>query len=90
MRYFTLLFALLLCTCVSAQNALQGTITDQATGEALPFASIYVQETQTGTASNADGEFYVQLGSGTYTVVFPVLGLRNTGKESEWLAAVGR
>ena len=81
MRHFALLLSLFMCTCVSAQGTLRGTITDQATGEALPFASIYVQETQTGTASNADGEYYVTLGGGTNTVIFQYLGYETQAKQ---------
>ncbi|NJC28169.1 DUF5686 and carboxypeptidase regulatory-like domain-containing protein [Neolewinella antarctica] len=69
-----LLLSVFAGTGVRAQNVLTGVITDQETGEPLPFASIYVQETQTGSASNANGEYYVRLGGGVNTVIFQYLG----------------
>ena len=83
MARFTLLFTLFLCTCglAHSQNYLSGTITDQATGEPLPFASIYVQETQTGAASNADGEYQITLKAGTNTVIFQYLGYQTEVKK---------
>jgi len=71
--YFTLLFLSALCTCVSAQT-LTGRITDADTGEPLPFASIYVEQSKSGAASNADGYFQVKLGSGSSRVIFQYLG----------------
>lgn len=73
MRFFTLLFLTLLCTCVRAQT-LTGRITDAESGEPLSFASIYVEQTKSGTASNAEGYFQVRLASGTNRVVFSYLG----------------
>ncbi|MBC6996339.1 DUF5686 and carboxypeptidase regulatory-like domain-containing protein [Neolewinella lacunae] len=79
MRVLTLLFVLFLCTCVRAQT-LTGRITDAETGEPLPFASIYVQQTQSGTASNADGDFQVRLAAGSNTVIFQYLGYQTQVK----------
>lgn len=73
MRFFTLLLLLLLGTGVRAQ-VLSGRITDANTGEPLPYASIYVEQTKSGTASNADGYFQVKLAAGTNQVVFSYLG----------------
>ncbi len=73
MRFFPLLLLLLLCTGVRAQ-VLSGRITDANSGEPLPYASIYVEKTKSGTASNADGYFQVKLGPGTNQVVFSYLG----------------
>lgn len=53
---------------------LTGTVTDQASGEALPYASIYVQETGTGATSNVDGRYELRLREGINTVVFQYLG----------------
>ncbi|OAV43574.1 DUF5686 and carboxypeptidase regulatory-like domain-containing protein [Lewinella sp. 4G2] len=85
MKRFLPFFFLLLGTCGSAQlmaqAVLTGTITDQATGEPLPFASIYVQETKTGSASNANGQYNVKLAPGTNNVVFQYLGYQTLVKQ---------
>jgi len=79
MRLLSLLSLIFLCTCVSAQS-LSGRITDAETGDPLPFASIYVQETQSGAASNADGYFQVKLKGSSNTVVFQYLGYQTQVK----------
>ena len=76
MRFLTLLLVLFLCTGVRAQT-LTGRITDAVSGEPLPFASIYVASTKSGTASNADGYFRVKLGPGNNQVVFSYLGYQS-------------
>ncbi|MEL7162517.1 MAG: DUF5686 family protein, partial [Bacteroidota bacterium] len=71
-RILTLLLLTVLGTGVRAQS-LTGRLTDADTGEPLPFASIYVEATKSGAASNADGYFRIQLG-GSSRVVFSYLG----------------
>ncbi len=68
-----LLVLLLLSAGISAQT-LSGTIRDQTSGEPLPFASIYVQDTGTGAVSNENGLFSVRLKGGENTVIFQYLG----------------
>jgi hypothetical protein len=72
-RCCTLLLALFLCTCVRAQT-LTGTVTDAQTGEPLPFASIYVEKTKSGTASNAEGQYQLRLSGGANRIIFQFLG----------------
>lgn len=73
MRFLTLLLLTVLCTGVRAQM-LSGRITDANSGDPLPYASIYVEQTKSGTASNADGYFQVKLAAGSNRVVFSYLG----------------
>ncbi|MEM1359052.1 MAG: DUF5686 and carboxypeptidase regulatory-like domain-containing protein [Bacteroidota bacterium] len=63
-----------------AAQSLSGRITDAETGEPLPFASIYVEQSKSGTASNADGYFQVKLAPGTNRVVFQYLGYQTQVK----------
>jgi hypothetical protein len=70
---FYWVIALVLPTTVSAQT-LTGRITDEATGEPLPYASIYVQETGKGATTNLEGRYEVPLRAGNNTVVFQYLG----------------
>lgn len=72
---FILLIGLACCAfpyAVQAQG-LKGKIVDN-TGESLPFASISVVGTDKGTASNAEGEFYLALTPGTHRIRFQYLG----------------
>jgi len=60
-----------------AQGTLRGTIYDEALGETIPFANVYVVESQGGTTSDLDGTYSYDLDSGIYSVEFSYLGLAN-------------
>jgi len=68
------LFLWLLAGSNYAQNYLvSGTITDN-TGEAVPFANVYLKGTTRGTTSNEQGNYTLKLASGNYTLVFQHVG----------------
>lgn len=70
----TLLSLLFCCPLLLAAQGFTGTITSARTGEPLPYASIYVKETGSGTVTNEDGRYQLKLGGGNYTLVFQYLG----------------
>lgn len=45
-------------------------------GDPLSFATIYVRNIETGTASNIDGKYEIRLTSGKYDVVFQYMGYK--------------
>jgi TonB-dependent starch-binding outer membrane protein SusC len=58
-----------------AQNGrIIGAVTDRATGETLPGASIIVEGTTTGTVTNVDGRYDLSVPAGNITVVASFLG----------------
>ncbi len=60
---------------VSAAGRIQGTVTDEQTGLAIPNANIMVQGTTIGTATDGDGSFFIlNVPSGTYTVEVSFIG----------------
>lgn len=67
-----LFFIFFISGSLSAQ-VLKGTISS-SDGETIPFASIYIKQLTTGTTSNLNGEYSIQLGPGDYDVVFQALG----------------
>ncbi len=72
-RIFILLTSLVLTSpAISlAQNVtLKGKITDQDTRKPIPFVNVGIKDKHTGTISNANGEYSLELHKGTYTVVF--------------------
>lgn len=71
-----LLLFLFLSTGLYAQNKVQlsGKITDEASGEALYGASIYIKETASGVISSANGAYTVSLVPGTYNLKINFLG----------------
>ena len=67
MKKLRLMFAAILVFCsvaVSAQNiTVKGTVTDAATGEPVPFATIQIEGTTSGTSSDVDGAYTLSVPS---------------------------
>jgi iron complex outermembrane receptor protein len=74
---FTALFALLLPVLASAQFSVSGKITDQQTGDALPGATVTLQNLSISTISNAGGKYaFKNIKSGNYTLTVTYLGYK--------------
>ncbi|MFK8055123.1 MAG: DUF5686 and carboxypeptidase regulatory-like domain-containing protein [Saprospiraceae bacterium] len=70
-------FSVLLSSAAIAQG-IEGKVLDQ-NGSAVPYANIFVEEAQTGTSSDADGDFLLRLPSkGDYRVIVSALGYTST------------
>ncbi|MCK9412958.1 MAG: DUF5686 and carboxypeptidase regulatory-like domain-containing protein [Prolixibacteraceae bacterium] len=74
MRKFLILFSLfwLLANLASGHN-LKGNIKDKS-GQPIPFATVFFKEGSQGTTTNENGDFEIQLPSGSYTVTYRSLG----------------
>ena len=65
---------LLIASVAFAQNMrVQGTIKDAATGEGIPFASVVVRGTSTGTSSDANGVYSINVPANA-TLEFSAIG----------------
>ncbi len=73
------LLALLCSHAVLSQN-LQGKVVDTS-GEPIPAASIFIQETRQGLVCNLEGEFRTKLVPGTYHCEFRCMGYEAQEKE---------
>ena len=72
---FAALFALLLPILASAQFSISGKVTDQQTGEALPGATITIQNQTANAVANAQGNYRIEnLKSGSYSVKASYVG----------------
>ncbi|MCC9136375.1 DUF5686 and carboxypeptidase regulatory-like domain-containing protein [Pontibacter silvestris] len=76
MHLLSLLLWLVFVPALSHGTGLKGRITDE-NGKGLPFASIYIKEISSGTASNDQGYYQLQLKAGTYTLEFKYVGYRS-------------
>ena len=76
MRKFShVLLFILLPVFVMAQHTVSGTVTDAATGDALPGANVVVDGTNMGAAATADGSFSISnVPAGSYTITASVIG----------------
>ncbi|MBC5994794.1 DUF5686 and carboxypeptidase regulatory-like domain-containing protein [Pontibacter cellulosilyticus] len=73
--YLSLLLLLMFVPMLAQAGILKGRVTDE-NGQGLPFASIYINETASGTATNDQGYYQLQLEPGTYSLEFKYVGYR--------------
>ena len=67
---------ILMCATLQAQTfTLSGTIT-AGNAEPIPFATVLVKNTSKGSSANSDGQYTLNLSSGTYDVLFKAIGYR--------------
>ena len=64
----------LFCLQSYAQTIVTGTITDQATGEAIPGVSILAKGTTVGTSTAIDGTYRLNVPTNSKTLVFSFVG----------------
>ncbi|RRO20323.1 TonB-dependent receptor [Flavobacteriaceae bacterium 14752] len=69
-----LLSIVLTSTVFAQQGRIQGTIQDGELNDILPFANVIIKGTQTGTTSDFEGKYSIELEPGTYTVEFSYVG----------------
>lgn len=79
MRFrFIPFFFLVICFQSAAQ--IKGTVVDY-NNQPLPFVNIYIENTYSGTTSNTDGDYELNVSKpGNYTVVFKFLGFKTLKK----------
>lgn len=71
-----------------AQNiSVKGVVTDAATGEGVPFASIQVKGTTTGTSTDADGNYTINVPRNA-TLIFSSIGYLNQEAAVEGRAVI--
>lgn len=74
MKRIIIVFTLMLVGI--AQSQIRGTVKD-LNGEALPYVNIYIQNSYTGTTSNAEGQYEINISKpGNYAIVFQFLGFK--------------
>jgi TonB-linked SusC/RagA family outer membrane protein len=87
MKKFTLLLLLLSSVLrplgAFAQAVIKGVVTDATRGDKLPGVSIVVKGTTTGTSSNVDGSYTLQLPTPEATLVFSFVGYQTTERSTK-------
>jgi len=74
--YLRIIFLFILITnssTVAFSSFIKGTIIN-ASGEPLPFATIYVKNTTYGVTTNSDGEYYIELNPDNYVIIYSYVG----------------
>jgi len=81
-RIFHIILFLLVAASIMGQHQISGIVINVANGERISFANIFVLKLNTGTACNENGEFIINLPSGTHNINISAVGF-----ESETLLA---
>ncbi len=68
-----ILTALIFIPTLVTSQGIKGIVTDDS-NVSIPYTTIYLKQTTTGTTTNEQGEFEINLEPGTYQVVFQALG----------------
>ncbi len=77
MKLFFTALAMLIASVAFAQNlTVSGKVTDAATGEPVPFASVHAKGTMTGTNTDVDGQYSITV-SKNAVLVFSSIGYNN-------------
>ena len=69
MKRTALLALFLLCSAVLHAQTVKGVLTDEETGEAIPFANVVLDSTRYGVATDLNGFFLInKMPAGNYTL----------------------
>jgi TonB-dependent receptor len=75
MRIISMLFVLLFISVQAmALGKIAGKVTDEKTGESVIGANVIVKGTSTGTVTDVDGNFTLNIAAGTYTIEVKYIG----------------
>ncbi|MFX1706148.1 DUF5686 and carboxypeptidase regulatory-like domain-containing protein [Chitinophaga sp. CC14] len=75
-NYLSALFCIFISSYCQA-IAVKGRVTDDK-DQPLPFATVFIKGTTTGTTTNAAGQYQLDLAPGQYTVVCQYIGFKRT------------
>ncbi|HWA33891.1 MAG TPA: TonB-dependent receptor [Cyclobacteriaceae bacterium] len=80
MNHFYTVLLVLVCIAANiahAQNTLSGKVTDKASGESLPYVSIYIPDLHVFTTTDSTGNYHFEkLPAATYRLQIDVLGFK--------------
>jgi hypothetical protein len=75
-------FLLIIVPVVIFAGGIRGTVKDEK-GDPLEYATIFVKQTGSGTATNPDGRYELPMPPGSYEVVFQYLGYQTVVRQIE-------
>jgi hypothetical protein len=79
MRILTFITLFIVCYSTAQAARISGRVTDEK-GQMLVYASILVKGTTQGTTANKEGDYFLQLDPGTYTIVAQYVGYNREEK----------
>ena len=73
-------FIILLLFAINGSSQISGTVYDES-GEVLPFVTIYEEGTSTGTVSNMEGAYTLNVSKGERVIIFKYIGFSEHKEE---------
>lgn len=80
MKIFTYTLTLIIAFSSFSQTGIRG-VTKSASGEILPFSTVYIKGTTNGTTSNSEGSFFLKTPPGSHTIVAQHVGFKVLEKQ---------
>ncbi|SKC89528.1 SusC/RagA family TonB-linked outer membrane protein [Ohtaekwangia koreensis] len=77
-KYFLMLCFVIACSYAHAQQVVSGTVKDEKTGELLPGVNVVLKGTSTGTISDGDGKYSLEVSSSDAILIFSFVGYAKT------------
>ncbi len=77
-KYFLMLCFVITCSYAHAQQVVSGTVKDEKTGELLPGVNVVLKGTSTGTISDGDGKYSLEVSSSDAILIFSFVGYAKT------------
>jgi hypothetical protein len=74
-----ILFSLINTTLFAQQFTVSGKVTDEV-GNAVPFATVYIQNTTQGASANSEGEYSIQLKAAQFVVLYKAVGYKQESR----------
>lgn len=74
--FFLLLFSALVLPAEAVSGLVQGRVADAESGEVLPYVNVFIQGTNKGTVTDPDGNYYLKIPYGSYTLTYSMVGYR--------------
>ncbi len=75
-----LLFLFVNISAFAQQFTISGKVVDDA-GNAVPFASVYIQNTTQGASANSEGEYAISLKPGKYVLQYKAVGYKQESRQ---------
>lgn len=76
----TILGFLLIQIGFAQKGSLKGTVTDEKSGEPIPFLNVYTADKSVGATTDFDGQYTLELEAGTYEIIFSSVEYGKTTK----------
>ncbi len=67
----------------TASGLVQGRVADAETGELLPYVNVFIQGTNKGTVTDPDGNYYLKIPHGSYTLTYSMVGYKTETRQTE-------